>query len=229
MKKNSNILLRMHQKEARAGITRVGTFGALGKLCKVFYIIAFIYTMGINLIYLLSIWMNSNHVVESIGKENLSVLQEDQLASVKNSMILVGLMSALLIAGLILLVKRVSIPSLVINGAAPIILIIHFAQRMSETLAANGLLCSYTYNHLIPLGILFITGVVFSVLELRFIISENRAYTDFVDKLYARNSADFDKMTDEEWEEFLSSYEPPHPKKLKRSLKARAKKHEIFE
>ena len=73
MKKNANILLRMHQKEARAGITRVGVDGALGKFCKIFYIIAFAYTMGINLIYTLSIWMNSNHVIESIGKGNLTV------------------------------------------------------------------------------------------------------------------------------------------------------------
>ena len=227
MKKNANILLRMHQKEARAGITRVGVDGALGKFCKVFYIIAFIYTMGINLIYLLSIWMNSNHVVESVGKENLSVLQEDQLAGVKNSMILVSLLSALLISGLVLLALRVHLPSLIINTATPIVLLLHFAQRMSETLAANGLLCSYTYNHLIPLGILLITGFVFSLKGLLFTISENRAYTDFVDKLYERNSADFDKMTDEEWEEFLSSYEPPRPQKLKRSLKSRAKKEEL--
>lgn len=227
MKKNANILLRMHQKEARAGITRVGVDGVLGKFCKVLYIIALIYTMGINLIYLLSVWMNSNHVVESIGKENLSVLQEDQLAGVKNSIILVSLLSALLIAGLVLLVLRVHLPSLIINTATPIVLILHFAQRMSETLAANGLLCSYTYNHLIPLGILLITGTIFSAVGLRFTLSENRAYTDFVDKLYERNSADFDKMTDEEWEEFLSSYEPPRPKKLKRSLKARAKKEEL--
>ena len=229
MKKNANILLRMHQKEARADITRVGVDGALDKLCKIFYIIAFAYTMGINLIYTLSIWMNSNHVIESIGKGNLTVLQEDQLAGVKNSIILVCLMSALLIAGLVLLLRRVFIPSLVINAAAPIILLIHFAQRMSETLAANGLLCSYTYNHLIPLCLLFITGVVFSIAGIRFNVSENRAYTDFVDKLYERNSADFDKMTDEEWEAFLSSYEPPRPAKLKRSLKAKQKKEEISE
>ncbi len=217
MKKNENILLRLHQKEAKLGITRTSVDHTLGKTCKVFYIIAFAYTMAIHLLYIMSVWMNKENTVNNIGLENLTVLQEDQLAQVNNSIILVSLLSVALVAGLVLLIKRVFVPALVINTLVPAVLLLHFAERMSETLAANGLLCSYTYNHLAPLAILLISALVFSVIGIRFNRGENKAYSAFCEALYNQYSGSFENLTDEEWNNFLSNYDPP--KRTKKNSK----------
>lgn len=224
MKKNENILLKMHGKEAKAGITRTNVDHTLGKTCKVFYIIAFICSAVIHLLYLLSVWMDKENTVSNIGIENLTVLQEDQLAQINNSLILVAILSILLIAGLVLLIKRAFIPALVINTVSPVVLALHFAERMSDTLSASGLLCSYTYKHLIPLALLFVSSLVYCIIGIRFNVSENKAYTAFCDALYVAHSDEFDKITDEEWESFLSTYEPPQKPKKTRSEKAAERK-----
>ena len=216
MKKNQNILGKLHQKEAKLGITRTSVDYTLGKTCKVFFIIAFAYTMAIHLLYVLSVWMNKENTINSIGLENLSVLQEDQLAQVNNSIVLVICLSALLIAGLVLLLKRVFVAALVINTLTPAVLLLHFAERMSDTLAANGLLCSYTYNHLIPLAVLLISALVFCITGIRFNRGENRAYNAFCEALYNQYSDSFEKLTDEEWDNFLSNYEPQKGKQKSR-------------
>ena len=37
---------------------------------------------------------------------------------------------------------------------------------------------------------------------------EDKAYTAFIDRLYENYSKEIENLTDEEWEEFLSNYDP---------------------
>lgn len=229
MKKNANILLKMHQKEARCGITRRYVDGGIGITLKVIYIIAFAYTMLINAIYLISVNLNTSTIVENIGKENLSVSQEDMLAEINNSIVFVIIMSVLLIGGMVCLAIKRFTPALLLSCIPCVLLVLHFAERMSETLALNGLACSYTYNHLVPLALIFITALIYCIIGIRFIISENKAYTAFVAGLYDAYSDRIENITEEEWKKFLSEYEPPKKEKLKRSLKAAQRKQAQIE
>lgn len=213
MKKNENILLRLHTKEARAGITRTDVDCVLGKICKLVYIISFIYAVAIKFLYSLSTYMQAKSVVDRIGFENLSALQKSQCNEAKNSIILVAVMTLLLIAGLVTLIKRLYIPTLILNTLPCVLLSIHFAERMSGTIEQFGIFTTYSYYHLIPLTLLFVSALIYCIIGLIFTASENKAYTAFVDQLYEQYSDKFENLSDEEWEAFLDEYDPKTKKK----------------
>lgn len=208
LKKEPNILARLKAKEEKAGIRRLSVDGALGKTCKVVYIISFAYAMFIKIIYMLSTYLQASLVVNNTGPENLTSLQQSQLADVKNSVLLVGIMTVLIIATLVLLCKRIYVVALPLSVATSVTLCVHFAFRMSETLATYGLASSYTYYHLVPLCFMLLTSAVYCIIGIRHKVLEDRAYTQFVDRLYENYSGRFENLTDEEWQEFLASYDP---------------------
>ncbi len=208
LKKNPNILSKLKLKEEKAGIRRLSVDSALGKTCKVVYIISFVYAMFNKLIYMLSTYFNASYIIKNTGYENLTSKQLSQYADDKNSILLVGIATVLLIITLIFLCKRVYAFVLPINAATCITLCIHFAFRMNTTLESNGLLSSYTYHHLIPLSLLVISGTVYCIIGIRHKILEDRAYTSFVNKLYENHSSKIENLTEDQWEEFLSNYDP---------------------
>lgn len=209
MKTNPNILLRLHQKEAKAGIVRTDVTHIGGKTLKVFYIIALAYTVVINFIYILSMNMSVNRTLNALNGTPLTAVQETELSQIRNSIVLVGAITVLLIAGLIFLLKRFFVPALIINCGSAAFLCLHFAERMSETLEQNGLLSSYSYNHLLPLSILFLTTLVYCIIGIKFVVGERKAYNAFCDALYKNYSDKFENLTDGDWQEFLENYEPP--------------------
>ena len=208
LKKNPNILERLKIKEEKAGIRRLSVGSAWGKTCKVVYIISFVYAFFIKLIYMLSTYFQASYVIKNTGYENLTSHQLSQYADVKNSLLLVGIATTLLIASLVLLCKRIFVVALSINTAVTVTLCVHFAFRMSETLETYGLASSYTYYHLVPLALLFVTGTVYCIIGIRNKVLEDKAYIAFVDRLYQNHSKEIENLTDEEWEEFLSNYDP---------------------
>ncbi len=213
MKKNENILLRLHTKEARAGITRTDVDSVLGKICKLVYIISFAYAVIIKLLYSLGTYMQAKSVIDRIGFENLSALQKNQCAEAKNSIILVAVMTLLLIASLVTLIKKLYIPTLILNTTPCILLSIHFAERMSDTIEQFGIFTTFSYYHLIPLTLLFLSALIYCIIGIVFSASENKAYTAFVDRLYEQYSDNFENLSEEEWETFLNEYEPKSKKK----------------
>lgn len=208
LKKNPNILERLKIKEEKAGVRRLSVDSAFGKTCKVVYIISFVYALCIKLIYMLSTYFQASYVIKNTGYENLTAHQLSQYSDVKNSLLLVGIGAVLLIAALILLCKRIFAFSLPINAAVTVTLCVHFAFRMSETLETYGLASSYTYYHLAPLALLLISSTVYCIIGIRNKVLEDKAYTAFVDRLYENHSKEIENLTDEEWEEFLSNYDP---------------------
>ena len=218
MKKNANILLRMHTKEARAGITRTSPDHTLGTVAKVFYIIAFIWTMIFNLLYLVATAFTTAADLESLGGvSQLSVAQQDEYFAIRASLIFVGIGSAMLIAALVCLIKKWCFVALPLSVIPAVTLCFHFAVRMDINLYTITL--NYILFHLVPLLLLTISAAVYCAMGIAFTVSENRAYTRFVDAIYRNNSADFDNMTEEEWDAFLSSYDPSVPKKCKKKKK----------
>ena len=221
MKKNANILLHMHTKEARVGLRRISPDHTLGTTSKVVYIISFIWATAINLVYLAATKLTTDSDVAALGGVGkLSSLQQEEFGAIRISLILVLIATVLMTAALVLLCIKKYIPSLVLTVPTCIMLIIHFAQRMD--IGISTLTADIVFMHMVPLLLLAISGIGYCVTGICFEVSENRAYTRFVEALYKQNSASFDKMTDEEWEAFLSAYEPVRPKKGRKARKAGA-------
>ena len=95
---------------------------------------------------------------------------------------------------------------------------------MSDLFAiSDGIPLSFIFRHLLPLALVAAATACYSIIGILFNISENRAYERFVGKIYEQHPDRFGKMTDEEWDSFLSTYEIPSKKEAKKARKLKAK------
>lgn len=85
----------------------------------------------------------------------------------------------------------------------------------------------YLACNAIPYLIVFIIFVVMLIITVRYMIVQRKAYNLLTESLYKQYSSRFDNLTDNEWEEFMNTYEPQIPEKLKRSKKAKLRKEGI--
>jgi len=225
MKKNKNILLQMHRHEAKTGVRRTSVEHGLGTFCKWSYLIFASWATLMHLLYFVSVSIQRNHTIDAQSGDAVSIIFEDYINVTSGSLTLVGIMSALIIAGAVCLLAKWYIPCAVLNLFPSIVLIFHFKTRMSDLFAATeGIPLSYVLRHLLPLIIISAAAITYCVIGVLFTISENRAYDRFVSKIYEQHPDRFGKMTDEEWNEFLDNYTPPSRKEAKRARREKNKK-----
>ncbi len=224
MKKNKNILLQMHRYEAKAGIRRTSVEHGLGTTAKWIYCIAAVWATLMNLLYLLSVYVQRGHTLDAQGGKDMSILFEDYVAATTSSLVLVGIMSGLIIVGAVFLKLRLYIYSAIANIIPAIILIFHFKTRMSDLFAiSDGIPLSYIFRHLAPLSLIAVSAACYCVIGILYNISENRAYDKFVGRIYEQHPDRFGKMTDEEWSSFLDTYQMPSRKEAKRARRQAGK------
>lgn len=227
MKKNKNILLQMHRYEAKAGIGRTSVDHSLGTTAKWVYYISAVWASLMHLLYFLSVYVQRGHTLDAQDGKDMSILFEDYVAATSSSLALVGFLSALIIIGAVFLKLRLYIYAAALNVVPAVILIFHFKTRMSDLFAvSSGIPLSYIVRHLAPLVLIILSSVCFCVIGILYNISENRAYEKFVGKIYEQHPDRFGKMTDEEWNEFLDTYEMPSKKEAKRARREKGKKSE---
>jgi hypothetical protein len=227
MKKNENILLQMHRHEAKAGIRRTSVEHGLGTTAKWVYILGTVWTLLMNVIYFLSVYVQRGHTLDVQDGKDMSVIFEDYIASASGSLVLVFIMTLIIIFGVFAFKKRWYIPCAIANVLPAIILILHFKTRMSDLFAVSeGIPLSFVFRPLLPLLLLIVGAATYSVIGILYNVSENRAYENFVAKIYEQHPDRFGKMTDEEWDEFLNNYNPPSRKDAKKARKKAAGKTE---
>ena len=224
MKKNKNILLQMHRYEAKAGVRRTSTDHTLGTTAKWVFYISVVWASLMHALYFLSVYIQRGHTLDAQSGKDMSILFEDYVATTSSSLILVGILSLMIIAGAFLLKFRFYILAACFNILPAIVLIFHFKARMSDLFAiSDGIPLSFIFRHLLPLALVAAATACYSIIGILFNISENKAYERFVGKIYEQHPDRFGKMTDEEWDSFLSTYEIPSKKEAKKARKLKAK------
>lgn len=202
MKLYYNILERVRAVEEKRGIKYAKTDGKLYCTLKVFYIIAFAYTMGINLLFTLG-----------------TVISEINFKNLKNSLITVTVFSVLLIASLVIMRFKdklwANITSGVLNLLSSVGLLFSFAVLMEDSIGFMGLKTNFYWRHFIPLVLIIILSVWLTVIAVRSIIKTNSAYKKVVENIYALHkvSAEESNFTEEQWDEILRDYDPRNNKK----------------
>ncbi len=226
---NNNILQKLHEKEARAGIIRLSPDSGIARTARVVYIISSVLVMILNLLYIIS--ANINKELALLNNANSGYVKaEDDIAAIHNSIVFVSIMALLLAVGFVMFLCRLHWPSLVLSSVPSALLCIHYAQRMahslsiSDTVFSASYLWDYIFRFLLPLLLVLTSSLIACIISIRFWQQERRAYTDFVNRLYSTYADRFYNLTDQEWDKFLSEYEPPQKQKLKRSQKQKIKK-----
>lgn len=205
MKMQESVLRRVRMVEEKHGITYAKTDGRLYKALRVSYTLLFIYTMGINLLFICSM------LITRLGTDNFK--------GILNSLITVIVCTVLIIAGYVLSFTRFKLVSGILSVLPEIMLVVVFGSIMKDSLGVMGFKVSYFWRHFAPLLILVILMAVTTVIAVRARFKTEKQYKKVLDNLYALYSLNSDDISDEQWEAFLEEYDPTDYKKIYRESK----------
>jgi len=201
MKMQESVLRRVRMVEEKHGITYAKTDGRLYKALRVSYTLLFIYTMGINLLFICGM------LITRLGTDNFK--------GILNSLITVIVCTVLIIAGYVLSFTRFKLVSGILSVLPEIMLVVVFGSIMKDSLGVMGFKVSYFWRHFAPLLILVILMAVTTVIAVRARIKTEKQYKKVLDNLYALYSLN----SDEQWEAFLEEYDPTDYKKIYKESK----------
>ena len=199
MKLQYYVLRRVRQIEEKKGISYAKTDGKLYKSLKISYVLFLVYTLAINLLFILA-----NFLVFH-GKDNFN--------NIKTSIITVVCGTVGLLTGLFIMKFKNQIwansTTIVLNVLSTTFLGLTFANLMEDSLGLWGYNYSFYWRHSVPLALIAILGIWLSVIALRANIKTQKQYKKVVENLYEKYnlSADNEQVSEEQWEEFLKNYE----------------------
>ncbi|HIZ83870.1 MAG TPA: hypothetical protein H9668_05575 [Firmicutes bacterium] len=202
-KKNQALLLFVRRQEYRRRLEDKERWGHVGgriyTIAKIFYIIGFLYSLVINLAYMLGRWL--------LLQDSAQGLAEINDADYRSALYLVLGMTILQIAGLVLVFARKSLPALICTALSSVLLLVHYYQALAgqDEFANNGI-SNYLFRHVLPLIILLVAAVILFVIHVRERRAENAAYDRLTREIYKKHAKEEGVMGQEEWEELLNKY-----------------------
>lgn len=228
MKMYDGVLQRVKQVEEKHGIKYVTTDSVLYKTLSVLLIIALIYTIGINLLCVAGSALKisslySGTVATIDGKSYNEVeyweyqgldykkMEENIVNGNRELMLNAGICSILLILGLVLNRTRLYITGGVITVCPAIYSIFYFMHNLTDSGGVVGLSPKFYWRHLIPLTIIIVTIIWLTVIAVRAKFKLQRQYKKVSENLFNMYNVELSKnefLTDEQWDEFLKSYDP---------------------
>lgn len=213
--KNQNILKYVHVAWQRRGESFSHPDSRKTKLLQFTCLVFTIVVSLINLIFVIGISMVA-HNAES-GK---------QLTNLHNGTVTVAIFTVLLILCYFLFKTKKYIPTIcatILNLVCCVVLLVFFYKELTDGQDLLGLTATYVFRHAISLIILLISGTWLGAILIRYNFIENRDYNKMIDNLYRIYSSQYQELSSVQWEEYLDTYEPIRPEKLKRSRKATQK------
>lgn len=199
MKKFEGVLKRVRALEEKNGIKYAKPDGKLYKTLKVLYVLVFSYTMAINTLFLLGMWLN---IDAGISK----------LSDIFNYLLSVSVCSVLIIAGLVFSNLRFYLTAGLLSVLPSVFLMPVYAVLLKEDFGGIlGLKYSFYYKHGIPLALMIIFMVSMTVIAKRAEIKTDRMYKKVTENLfgmYTIAEGDAENLSEEQWAEFLENYNP---------------------
>lgn len=208
MKKYYGVLLRVREIEQKNGITYAKPDGRLYKVIKFLYSAAGVYTFVINLFFILGLLLVYS------GTDNMTKVQA--------SIITASACTAVMIVGYVLNCLRLYLAGGITSVVPTVLLIPFFGNILQDDFGFFGFKASFYWRHFIPLVLMIIFMVWLTVIAVRADIKTDRQYKRVTENLYNMYSISDDmhsELTDEQWEEFLTNYNPAdykNPKKTKK-------------
>ncbi len=196
MKKYDGVLQRVRIVEEKYGIKYAKTDGRLYKSLKLIYSIIGAWTFFMNLFFVLGFLLMYS------GTENF--------ASVKNSIITVSVCTGVMVIGYALNCFKLYLAGGILSVVPTVFLIPLFGGILEDSLGFLGFKLSFYWRHLGPLVAMVILMVWLTVIALRAKIKTDRQYKKVTENLFNRYNfgVEGQEMTEEQWDEFLSTYNP---------------------
>ncbi len=187
-----NILARAREKEYKDGIKYNQKDGTFYNICKWIYILAFAFTMVMNLLYISGMIMRF----------------EDLKSGMMYYLITPAVMTVVLIGCLILskFNENYIVASVfgAVNLLSAVVLCVIFAYLMKDDVGLLGLSASFYWRHLIPLVILAVCSAIMALIVVNSYLKTKKSYNRVLEILYDEYNSFPDDKPD--WEEFVKNY-----------------------
>ena len=197
MKKYSGVLERVKQIEEKFGIKYAKPEGKLYKSLKIIYTFFWIYTLVINVLFVVTRFYPENLVKDS---------SKDY-----NAIMVIIVMTIILIAGYILNNYKLYLSGGIASVVSIIFMLPFFANLTEDTLGFMGYKFSFYWRHLIPYFVMLILISWLTILAVRAERIINKRYIQVIENLfniYSKNKIEDGDLSNEEWDEFLKNYDP---------------------
>ncbi len=214
--KNQNILSYVHIAWMRRGENFTKPDSRIAKALNFTYLIFAFFVTIINLIFIIGTSMVAKNAQSGNALTNLH-----------NGTVTVAVFTVLPILCCFLFKSKKYIPAIcavLLNAALCIFLLVFFYGELNDGQDLLGLTAVYVFRHAISLVVLLVSGSWLGAILIRFNYIENRDYNKMVDNLYRIYSSQYTELSSVQWEEYLDTYAPVQPEKLKRSRKIKNRK-----
>ncbi len=202
MKKYEGVLKRVRILEEKNGIKYAKTDGKLYVALKVLYSIVGVWALLMNLFFILGF------LLQYTGTDNMP--------SALNYILIVSVFTVLMIAGYVLSCCRIYLVGGIISVISEIALIPFFGSILTDSLGFLGFKLSFYWRHFVPLAIMLVLMIAMTVIAVRANLKTNSMYKKVCANLYSMYNiavANGEPVTDEQWEEFLSGFDPAQYRK----------------
>ncbi len=194
MKMHKGVLERVKMLERKNGIRYLDTDSTVYKVFKIVLIVVFIYAMLVNLLYSVSMLLNSEELAETFYRYILTPV----------------ICSVLMLLGLIFEVKKFHITGGILSVIPATVLAIFF-KTISYGVEANSLQARYYWRHLAPMVLIVVSASVMSIIGVGAKTKLQKMYNKVTKNIYETykvNLTSGGEISSEQWEEFLENFDP---------------------
>ncbi len=198
---NETILKYALKSEEKYNIRYAKKDGSLYGGFKAAYLIGYIYAAVFAAFVVLGIWFNG------------------EVSTNLNTVYTVGAFLILGLAGAVFNGFKISIGTAVCAVPVSVFAALEFAKLLPDPDGLLGLNGKFYWAHLLPILVMAVSAVVMLIIEIRANCILRQGYNKIAERLYAEYSAHAENLSEEEWEEFLKTYDPRPSKKNKENKK----------
>ena len=224
---NTDIILynMLRQKQKKLDIYYLTSDSFLYKFFKFLFYLSFAACTFINLLSIIS-W--SSQLKSDLSYlENATQVQSSVAASIKDGITAVAVFGILLFGSLVFAKLKKPVFTIIFTVIPAVILLFTFYSRLSDSID-RGNTAFFIYVHVLPICILTVSCLVFCAIEISQHILDKKGMEEIAANIYEKYSVMADKITDEQWEDILISYQKrPKKQKNKKTSKIETNKTEV--
>ena len=192
MKMYEGVLKRVRQLEEKNGIKYAKTDGKLFTSFKVINVLAFIWTVIMNFLYIAGCLLMYNF--------------KDDKEVFLGYVIPIAVCTALLIVSLVLCKFKKYLIAGVLNVVSSVVMLVLFGKLSSDSLGFLGMKTMYYWRHFAPLVLIIITAFFMALIAVRADFKLKKMYKKVTENIF-NQFGNVENLTDKQWDEFLKNYD----------------------
>lgn len=193
MKKNQNIMEYVEKYKYKYGISYAAEGGKLVKTLSVILQLAWVYSFFMLMLSILSFGMNFK----------MGALDYSDFDNAFINTIICAV--AMVVSAVLFVCKQKILACIIAFVTQPFVVLTYAPISVYGTTYTNN----FYWKFVIPAALIIVFSALLAFVLIRASVKTNKLYNTLVDGLYAQyGTVDGEKLTEEQWQEFLTAYNP---------------------